>query len=219
MLVPVAVLLEYAPAEADLGPEVGSPSCSENCVSGGAGFSERGGCKGEERRGCVGGSNGSEKGEGREGRTWRFRSPISRPSRISRASSLCPTSSKASVASWPPTSRRTSSPPLLCVSANPPPQASGRIRGEESVVNAECHCREIERLGDVRMLVYEGGGVVDLIVDDQIQILCKVTVSRVPRNVIGLTDRWYMPSSICALRRPSRSIPVWTTLLMLEKRR
>jgi len=43
----------------------------------------------------------------------RFRVPTSRPSRISRASSLCPTSSKASVASWPPTSSRTSSPPLL----------------------------------------------------------------------------------------------------------
>jgi hypothetical protein len=44
--------------------------------------------------------------------TWRFKFPISRPSRISRASSLCPTSSKASVASCPPTSSRTSSPPL-----------------------------------------------------------------------------------------------------------
>ena len=46
-------------------------------------------------------------------RTSRFKGPTSRPARISRASSLWPTSSKASVASWPPTSRRTSSPPLL----------------------------------------------------------------------------------------------------------
>ena len=50
-------------------------------------------------------------GEGGAG-TSRFRGPTNRPSRISRASSLWPTSSKASVASWPPTSRRTSSPPL-----------------------------------------------------------------------------------------------------------
>ena len=44
--------------------------------------------------------------------TMRLSLPTSRPSRISRASSEWPTSSKASVASWPPTSRRTSSPPL-----------------------------------------------------------------------------------------------------------
>lgn len=42
-----------------------------------------------------------------------FKFPTSSPSKISRASSLWPTSSKASVASCPPTSRRTSSPPLL----------------------------------------------------------------------------------------------------------
>lgn len=42
----------------------------------------------------------------------RFSWPTIRPSRISRASSEWPTSSKASVASWPPTSKRTSSPPL-----------------------------------------------------------------------------------------------------------
>ena len=48
-----------------------------------------------------------------EEHTWRFNVPINRPSRISRASSLCPMSSKASVASCPPTSSRTSSPPLL----------------------------------------------------------------------------------------------------------
>lgn len=46
-------------------------------------------------------------------RTCLFSLPTSRPSRISRASSLWPTSSKASVESWPPTSSRTSSPPLL----------------------------------------------------------------------------------------------------------
>lgn len=45
--------------------------------------------------------------------TTRFNLPMSNPSRISLASSLWPTSSKASVASWPPTSRRTSSPPLV----------------------------------------------------------------------------------------------------------
>jgi hypothetical protein len=44
--------------------------------------------------------------------TTRFKSPINRPANISLASSLCPTSSKASVASCPPTSSRTSSPPL-----------------------------------------------------------------------------------------------------------
>jgi len=44
--------------------------------------------------------------------TFRFKVPTSNPSSISRASSLWPTSSKASVASCPPTSSRTSSPPL-----------------------------------------------------------------------------------------------------------
>lgn len=45
-------------------------------------------------------------------RTALFNLPTTSPSNISRASSLCPTSSKASVASWPPTSSKTSSPPL-----------------------------------------------------------------------------------------------------------
>lgn len=49
---------------------------------------------------------------GMEELTTRFKSPTNRPSKISRASSLCPTSSNASVASCPPTSSRTSSPPL-----------------------------------------------------------------------------------------------------------
>jgi hypothetical protein len=53
-----------------------------------------------------------EREEEREGTTNRLMVPMSRPSRISRASSLWPTSSKASVASWPATSSRTSSPPL-----------------------------------------------------------------------------------------------------------
>ena len=44
--------------------------------------------------------------------TMRLSLPTSSPSRISRASSEWPTSSNASVASCPPTSRRTSSPPL-----------------------------------------------------------------------------------------------------------
>lgn len=42
-----------------------------------------------------------------------FSWPTSSCSSVSRASSLWPTSSKASVASWPPTSSITSSPPLL----------------------------------------------------------------------------------------------------------
>ena len=54
-----------------------------------------------------------KRGSGKRGGfTMRLSLPTSRPSRISRASSEWPTSSKASVASWPPTSRRTSSPPL-----------------------------------------------------------------------------------------------------------
>lgn len=44
--------------------------------------------------------------------TMRFTLPTNRPSRISRASSEWPTSSNASVPSWPATSSRTSSPPL-----------------------------------------------------------------------------------------------------------
>ena len=52
------------------------------------------------------------KGRNANSLTLRFKLPTSRPSRISRASSLCPTSSNASVASCPPTSSRTSSPPL-----------------------------------------------------------------------------------------------------------
>jgi hypothetical protein len=74
--------------------------------------------------GCLAGAFGSGKrvrqpdlrgrsrGSVMEHCTFRFNCPTNKPSRISRASSLCPTSSKASVASWPPTSRRTSSPPL-----------------------------------------------------------------------------------------------------------
>ena len=50
-------------------------------------------------------------GRGRS-RTILLSSPTSKSFNISLASSLWPTSSKASVASWPPTSRRTSSPPL-----------------------------------------------------------------------------------------------------------
>lgn len=65
-----------------------------------------------------------------DGGTWRLRTPIFNPSRISRASSLWPTSSKASVASWPPTSRRTSSPPLctISVSISCPCNAIGLLR-------------------------------------------------------------------------------------------
>lgn len=50
---------------------------------------------------------------GNGGRTILFNFPTYMPSSNSRASSLWPTSSKASVESWPPTSRMTSSPPLL----------------------------------------------------------------------------------------------------------
>ena len=52
------------------------------------------------------------KGRREKRRTCRFKEPTSMPSRISRASSEWPTSSNASVESWPATSRRTSSPPL-----------------------------------------------------------------------------------------------------------
>ena len=51
-------------------------------------------------------------GHARMRHTSLFRLPTKSPSRISRASSLCPTSSNASVASCPPTSSITSSPPL-----------------------------------------------------------------------------------------------------------
>ena len=50
-----------------------------------------------------------------EQRTNLFKSPAFKPSNISRASSLCPTSSNASVASCPPTSSKTSSPPLMTI--------------------------------------------------------------------------------------------------------
>lgn len=50
--------------------------------------------------------------KGRERPTKRLSLPISKPSRISRASSLWPTSSNACVPSWPATSSKTSSPPL-----------------------------------------------------------------------------------------------------------
>lgn len=55
---------------------------------------------------------GTGRGGVRMDLTWRFSEPIAMGSRSSRASSLWPTSSKASVASWPATSSRTSSPPL-----------------------------------------------------------------------------------------------------------
>ncbi len=83
---------------------------------GGVGLGEVDGCF---SRGLFshGNAAGASTGEGRGCSmvvdvTSLFSVPTFKPSRISRASSEWPTSSKASVASWPPTSRRTSSPPL-----------------------------------------------------------------------------------------------------------
>lgn len=117
-------------------------------------------------------------------RTILFTSPTSRPSSISRASSLCPTSSNASVASCPPTSRRTSSPPLA--SKHQP-----RVPTTSSVMQKQCRstqgnfadsCALIGAQGyttttvageDVRMLVNEGRGIVYFVMDDNKEVLDK----------------------------------------------
>lgn len=116
------------------------------------------GCWGQGRRAGWMISWGDSRLSGDRGRkrTMRFTSPTCRPARVSRASSLWPTSSKASVASWPPTSRRTSSPPLGCVSL------VSYIRDPSE---------------DVRVLIDEAGAVVDLVVDDQVEVLLGVVAS------------------------------------------
>lgn len=93
-----------------------------------------------------------------------LRLPTSRPSRISRASSLWPTSSNASVASWPPTSSRTSSPPLLSnltVSRRITRRSAAGIDEDDGWSGGS----------DVRVLVDEARGVVDLVVDDEVEVL------------------------------------------------
>ncbi len=90
----------------------------------------------------------------------RLRDPMTSPSRISRASSECPTSSKASVASWPPTSRRTSSPPLTM-------RVSGcrRVEGKDGM-GVRCGAGNV----CLRVLINERRGIVDFIVDDDVEI-------------------------------------------------
>jgi hypothetical protein len=122
------------------------------------------------------------------GRTTRFSFPTIRPSRISRASSEWPTSSKASVASWPPTSRRTSSPPLyvrykrlaiisprsvFIVCDIPYEKGISRIGnasaliGEEGSRGSGC---------DIRMLINESRCIVHFVVDDYIEIFFRRVV-------------------------------------------
>lgn len=104
-----------------------------------------------------------EWGEGT--RTPRLRVPTRSPSRISRASSLWPTSSKASVESWPPTSRRTSSPPG-CSSTKPGERKSGQLNRFAEI---DWGLRRIagESVGGSRR---HTGAVVDLVVDDHVQV-------------------------------------------------
>ena len=82
---------------------------------------------------------------------------MSMPSSSSRASSLWPTSSKASVASSPPTSRRTSSPPL---NTHQLLACRGGFCGKNLGV-----CQVALRECNVRVLIDEFAGVVDLVVN------------------------------------------------------
>jgi hypothetical protein len=112
--------------------------------------------------------------------TWRFNLPTSSPSRISRASSEWPTSSNASVESWPPTSRRTSSPPLsvnvsgffhvcdrgaLVLSKVGVVCIKGRVPGMLLRARKRRH---------VRVLIDEARGVVDLVVYNNVEVLLGV---------------------------------------------
>lgn len=112
-------------------------------------------------------------------RTPRLRVPTRRPSRISRASSLWPTSSKASVESWPPTSRRTSSPPG-CSSTKPGERKSGQliVKLVWVVALGESVC------GFVGMLRGHTGAVIDLLVDDHVKVFLREVL--VPWRLYGM---------------------------------
>lgn len=122
---------------------------------------------------------------GGESCTCLFNSPTSSWSRVSRASSLCPTSSNASVASCPATSRRTSSPPLrrhvistatLKYFAEVNWGRSGRAR----IVIWRSVAAKKKKRKNLRMLVYELCAVVDLVVNHHVQILLGVML----RNIL-----------------------------------
>lgn len=111
----------------------------------------------------------------------RLRVPTFMASRVSRASSLWPTSSKASVESWPATSRRTSSPPLVdhrWVSASVPEREGRCGEARWHVGDATRRKKEGSRQ-NLRMLVNKFGGIVDDVVDDEVQILLGVVLGNV----------------------------------------
>ena len=109
-----------------------------------------------------------------------FREPTRSLSRVSRASSLWPTSSNASVASWPPTSSITSSPPLLAGAI----VSTGFIKEHASTRKQSLGATNSAGWGEVgdrnlRVLVDELAGIVDLVVDDEVEILLGVVLGNV----------------------------------------
>jgi hypothetical protein len=109
-------------------------------------------------------------------RTRRFSIPTSSWASVSRASSLCPTSSNASVASWPATSRRTSSPPL-------------HSAGQRFISNTVMGSKKVQCL---RVLVNKLARVIDLLVYHEEYVLSCVVLRHVLICVFLLRhgDRW-----------------------------
>lgn len=106
-------------------------------------------------------------------------------SSVSRASSLWPTSSNASVASWPATSNRTSSPPLrahdktsACAFWLPRLVVGDGMRwGRRGRGPQRCY---------LRVLIYELCAVVDLVMDHHEQILLGVVLRDILVRVLLL---------------------------------
>jgi len=133
---------------------------------------------------------------GKDGKqhTTLFKFPINKPSRISLASSLCPTSSNASVASCPPTSNRTSSPPLQIVncqhkSMNSPywiryfswctTWRSRQHFHRNRYPPRTCAWGESTSQKNLRMLVHKSSSIINLVMNDHMTILLR----RVCRNL------------------------------------
>lgn len=116
------------------------------------------------------------------GRTLRFKTPAWSWASVSRASSLWPTSSNASVASWPATSNKTSSPPLEARKSESVSFLPSACEGLRMGKNWHGHGfpSSKEETTNVRVLVDEFAGVVDLIVNHDEDVLLGVVL----RNIL-----------------------------------
>lgn len=130
--------------------------------------------------------------------TWRLSTPILSVSNVSRASSLCPTSSNASVASWPPTSSKTSSPPLFVCrevsrvsnpvhsghplsSLGPKGPKAGRARKIEEPGTPRDKTGHLEgpRKIDSRVFVDKFGCIIDYVVNNDVDVRFGVVLGNV----------------------------------------